>query len=413
MPADAYIISTLNEKSKSVKRIMAHTNDLVILNRNLKNFVLVLLMIFTLSRCKNTNEEGVKCYIMGQVVGAKSRELILVKATEDAKYRGIKISVSNDGTFEYLLKTPYVEEYNLIFVDDPQLGYWRRNYFFPDSDTVKFTLYSTESANQNTITGSDLTYKINEFNNALSAEFGSEHNLLYNQMDSLENVKSIDSTFMTFISNKIDSINLLKITWQLEYFENDLSLFSYSRLLSILRNDRYISPDLLEKSLDMFKKSFPNHPYNSIAENELNAFKNARIGGQFVDFTANDASGNPTTLSVQIAKNKLTLLDLWAPWCGPCIRKSKKLPLYDKLKTSGFDIIGVVGGISTEAEFTRAVEKHNYPWLMLMEVSDKNRIWEKYKISRSGGSQFLIDSKGKILEINPDPERIIRLLSEL
>ena len=101
------------------------------------------------------------------------------------------------------METPYVEEYNLIFVDELQLGSWRRNYFFPDSDTVKFALYSAESANQNTITGSDLTYKINEYNNALSTEFGSELNLLYNQMDSLENVKSIDSTFMTLISHKI------------------------------------------------------------------------------------------------------------------------------------------------------------------------------------------------------------------
>ena len=46
-----------------------------------------------------------------------------------------------------------------------------------------------------------------------------------------------------------------------------------------------------------------------------------------------------------------------------------------------------------------SIDKYNYPWKTYIEISDKNRIWEKYGISNSGGAQFLINKDGIIVAI--------------
>ena len=55
----------------------------------------------------------------------------------------------------------------------------------------------------------------------------------------------------------------------------------------------------------------------------------------------------------------------------------------------------------------------SHPWLNLIELNNKNDIWNKYNIAGSGGSTFLVDSRGKILAIHPDAEELENHLKEL
>jgi peroxiredoxin len=58
------------------------------------------------------------------------------------------------------------------------------------------------------------------------------------------------------------------------------------------------------------------------------------------DFTLNDASGNPVTLSA--LRGKVVLLNFWATWCAPCkIEMPWFVELQDSRKSAGLEVLGV------------------------------------------------------------------------
>ena len=74
----------------------------------------------------------------------------------------------------------------------------------------------------------------------------------------------------------------------------------------------------------------------------IEAMTNTAVGQKFVDFTLPDLNGNPLKLSDVIAKNKYTLIDFWASWCGPCRREMPNLvEAYKQYKGKNFEIVGV------------------------------------------------------------------------
>jgi thiol-disulfide isomerase/thioredoxin len=102
---------------------------------------------------------------------------------------------------------------------------------------------------------------------------------------------------------------------------------------------------------------------------------------------------------------------LWAPWCGPCRRRSRELiPLYEKYKNNKLIIVGVVGGIKDIEAYNVAIEQEKYPWKNYVEIKNQNKIWEKYNISKAGGGIFVINNKGKILAINPSIEDLEKII---
>lgn len=380
----------------------------------MKASIIFILAGFLLVTCGQQEEKKKYCLISGKVVDRNSETLMLKKATDNLRYTGIKIPINEDKTFEYLFEVPVIEAYELIFKEELDSRMWKANTFFPDGDTISFELHPLKAIDNNKIIGSKLTTILNDYSDEIQYNFNARLSYWNNLKYSTSSSEDGSEEYLKFVSNKIDSTNNEITKWKLEYIETNQNLVGYSQFLSMLRaaTGDNLSVELLKRYYNILQQKFPGHPYNSIAQNRINSLENLKVGGTYVDFTAPDKEGNVIKISEQITKNKLTLIDLWARWCGPCIKKSKKIvPLYDELKASGFDVVAVVGGISDMESFTKAVEKYKYPWTTLVEINNEYRIWEKYNIIRSGGNQFLVDSEGKILAINPKPDEIMELLA--
>jgi thiol-disulfide isomerase/thioredoxin len=310
----------------------------------------------------------------------------------------------------------YAEGLQLIFKDELERGAWRPILFFPDNDTIEFTLYPMHMADNNQITGSQLSIEESKYNQVIREIYYGKYVYWNQKLDSLTNINETDSDYAIQAADSINGILNAIPQFELKYATNNANLYGYNKFLNILRNEkelRLFSRDTLKKYHEIFQQMYPNHPYNEISEYRLAGLINIKVGGSYVDFTASDSTGRKIIISNYIAQNKYTLLDLWAPWCGPCIKKSHQiLPIYDQYKNSGFGVIGIVGGIGNHEHFLQAIKKYNYPWTVLSEINNQNDLWERYSISKSGGSQFLVDNVGKILAINPSPEELKKIILE-
>lgn len=73
----------------------------------------------------------------------------------------------------------------------------------------------------------------------------------------------------------------------------------------------------------------------------------AFTGGAFaVSFTAADIDGNTVTDDI-ISQSKLSMINVWATYCSPCIREMPSLGQISKeYDTSEFQIIGIVSDIA-------------------------------------------------------------------
>jgi|GEM_PF-1173404 len=352
-----------------------------------------------------------KCHLTGKVVGRDSKTLLLKKLTDDPQAADIEIQIDSNGLFSYDLHATSVEAYELIFKDEHEKGGWRSTLFFPDNDTLRFTLYPTQMADSNKITGGELSIKRSLFLRTVTDQYYNQFIYWQQKRDSAQKVNNADA-----VSQKIDSLTQSLFRFQLSYAVNEMNEYGYAEFIEILKAEqerRYFSTDTLIRYQKLFQQNHPDHPYNQISALRISALTNMRAGGRYFDFKAPGTTGDSIYLSNYISKNTLTLLDLWAPWCGPCIVKSQKLiPVFEEFKNSGFGVIGVVGSINSQEQFIKAVNRYNYPWNLVSEIRDENSIWEKYGIAHRGGSQFLINSKGIIVAINPAPEELRQFIKK-
>lgn len=418
----------------------------------MKKFYLLLFICSVLIFGCKTETEITTTVLKGKVIDRNySSFLHLIKKSGDYKTDYIKILIKN-GEFNYTLESNNIEQYQMAFEDEMARGSWMTINFFNDTDTINFTLYPQDNYSLNQIIGGKLNKNTRKFNIAATKLFFDKMNLLSSKEDSLSKInqwytkeaaeiilkvnkekdwtikKEIYKAFEKLVkdekeltsearilSDNLKRLNLDYENWVTDFIKNDRTLFGYSLLMNKLYSNSYESSfdiSFVEKELKNYQIKFKNHPYTYSSKNLLEGIKNAKVGGFYKEISALTDEGELVSLSKTITNNKLTLIDWWAPWCGPCIAKDKLLkPEYLKLKAKGFEVFAVLGAIKEKQQYKETKRKYNYPWKLNYELNHEFKIWEKYNISRSGGSQFLVNSKGKILAVNPYLKEIDSLLS--
>ena len=161
----------------------------------------------------------------------------------------------------------------------------------------------------------------------------------------------------------------------------------------------YLDVDTLSSMLDAYKAdpAFAENKYVAELDEYLQKELSLSIGNKAPDFTLNNPDGEPVTFSEFYKGNKVTMLDFWASWCGPCRNFNPTLvKIYKKYHKLGFDIIGV----SLDRDKDSWIEGIKEDGLTWTQVSDL-RFWQSevgqlYNVSFIPQNVF-VDAEGNII----------------
>ena len=141
--------------------------------------------------------------------------------------------------------------------------------------------------------------------------------------------------------------------------------------------------------------------------------RGTEVGEQYTDIQLPGIQGNIVKISDYISKNKYTLIDFWASWCGPCRAEMPTVvKAYTDYHDKGFEVVGVSLDNDKEA-WLQAIELLRMPWPQMSDLNGWDCEGAQLYNVRSIPSNVLIDQQGNIIAKDLRGEDLLNKMAKL
>lgn len=228
--------------------------------------------------------------------------------------------------------------------------------------------------------------------------------------------QSNDSTLPQDVRNRaqaqLDSLRKVSVTRHYDYIMAHIPSPISDMLLQWYAQD--MTEAQVNSILDKMTTSSVQYQYYKQMMAERRISKATAIDQHYTDVALKGTdTKTDVRLSDYVDKNRYTLLDFWASWCGPCRAEMPNVvKVYNQYHSKGLEVVGVSLDNNHEA-WVKAIKTLKMPWPQMSDLKGwQSAAAAAYNI-RAIPANVLIDNKGNIIAKDLRGEELQKRIEEL
>jgi peroxiredoxin len=363
----------------------------------MKKIVLMFVIAGMLFSC--TGKKGNQFKISGILKGTETTMVYLQKM-DTTGWVTVDSSAVKNGEFEFKGKVESPDRWNLTIKGKEMMFP-----FFLENSDIKLVVHA-DSTNNMEVTGSE--------NQDIFKKYVASNDSIQKLIDGLDPVYAKADSLK-------DTATMKKLDEQFNSYYNGMKTLITDMVKNhpaspagpwlIMRNSYRFELAELESLFNKFDTTLHASFFFKSAKRRIAILKRVEIGQPAVDFTMNDTTGKPITLSS--LKGKILLVDFWASWCHPCRAENPNVvKAYGLFHKKGFDVLGVSFD-KKKVDWEKAINDDKLTWNHVSDIKFwGNAVGKLYGIN-SIPANVLLDKDQKIIGRNLKGEALIAKLTEL
>jgi peroxiredoxin len=357
----------------------------------MKKIVFIITSAFLIASCNNLKDN--EFLITGTAKGIENGKKVFVEIQDENGFITKDTGVIENGAFELKGITTEID-----------LGFVRienENISLPlilESGKITVDL-KTDTIQNSIIGGTKNNEKFQTFNDdskVIARKIGKFKELNAKRISEAKKVK--DTATVNMIMKEFNSFQDEMNKVSINFIKSNPDCYLSVLLLENFLMREYIPIDEFKEYFSQIDKSLLDTKSAKSIKTALASLENKPVvetNKPAPDFSA--ASPEGKTISLKESLGKVTIIDFWASWCGPCRAENPNVvALYNEFHAQGLNIIGV----SLDKDATKWKEAIAKDGLIWPQVSNL-KFWEEpiaklYNVE-SIPATFILDAKGTIV----------------
>ncbi len=320
---------------------------------------------------------------------ADGTELLFQKLNENNQPYIVDTIIINNESFSFELEKKGFPEIGLLTFQNVNSNV----IFFIENKDLNATIYK-DSIYSSKVTGS----RENDLFNSFTADIKKYNAKKQANMEEFQEArKNMDNNAIVRLQTENAVLANEEKVFKKEFVEKNNNTLIALMMLNEMYARQEINAQETQRLLEGVNPKLENNNILIMLRKSLDAAKIAELGSIAPDFSGPAPDGS--TLSLQEAMGKVTLIDFWASWCRPCrVENPNVVRVHNQYKDKGFNVISVsLDRPDQREQWLKAIEDDKMDWYHISNLQFWNDPIAKQYGVRAIPATYILDETGRII----------------